>query len=77
MRELDFVKNERLVTKIIQFINKFRVSLVELKSQQKKLDAVDLESNDYNHHKEILNAWLHLEYYKNYALMELQRQIAS
>ena len=77
MRELGFEKNERLVTKIIQVINKFRVSLVELKAQQKKLDVMDSEADDYNHQKEILNAWLHLEHNKNLALIELQRQRAT
>jgi hypothetical protein len=77
MRELSFKRNEHLVTKIIQGINKFRFSLHELKAQQKKLDTMDLEGNDYSHHKEILNAWLYLEHNRNLALMEHKRQRAT
>ena len=77
MRDLGFEKNERVVTKIIQAIRKFCVSLVELKTQQNKLSTEDLEGNCYNYQKENLNAWLHLEHSKNFALMELQRQRAT
>ena len=77
MRELSFRRNEHFVTKIVQVINKFRFSLYELKAQQKKLVTMDLEGNDYSHHKEILNAWLYLENNRNLALMEQQRQRAT
>jgi hypothetical protein len=77
MRNSVFEKNERVITKIIQAIWKFFVPLVELKTQQNKLSINDLESNCYNHRKEILSAWLHLEHNKNLALMELQRQRAT
>lgn len=77
MRNIGFEKNNRLITKIIQAINKICVSLVELNTQRKKLDAKDLEDNYSNNRKEILNAWLHLEHNKNLALMELQRQSAT
>jgi hypothetical protein len=77
MRNIGFEKNDRMITKIIQAINKICVSLVELKTRQKKLDTKDLEGNYYNNRKEILNAWLHLEHNKNLALMELQRQRAT
>lgn len=77
MPDLGFEKNDRMVIKIIQVINRFCVSLVELKTRQKKLGAKDLEGNYYNNRKEILNAWLHLQHNKNLALMELQRSRAT
>ena len=77
MRDLGFEKNERVVTKIIQAIRKFCVSLVVLKIQQNKMSTEDLERSCYNHQKVNLNAWLHSEQSKNLALMELQRQRAT
>jgi len=74
MRDLIVEKNERFVTKIIQAIRKFCVSLVELKTQQNRLSTEDSEGNCYNNQKENLIAWLYLEDKKNLALMELQRQ---
>ena len=73
-RKLGFEEDKRLATKLIQVINKFLVSMVEQKAQQKKLNGNKLNGNAYNDQKELLNVCLVLEHNKNLALMELQRQ---
>jgi len=74
MHKLRFEKDKRLATKLIQVINKFLVSMVKLKAQQKKLNGNKLGGNAYNDQKELLNECLVLEHNKNLALMEFQRQ---
>ncbi len=74
MRKLGFEKDKHLATKLIRVINKFLVSMVELKTKQKKLNGHRSSGNAYNEQKELPNVCLVLEHNKNIALMELQRQ---
>lgn len=75
MRGLEFGKEEGLVTKIHQIINRFKFSLSKLKVLQHNLDTVDFEGNNANpQNKEVLNFWLLLEHNRNMALVERQRQ---
>ena len=74
MFEIEFDKEESLVAKIFQIINKFNVSLVQLKIAQKNLGAMEFEGNGHNPQNEVLNARLYLEHNRNLALVERQRQ---